>query len=268
MPSCHYFEMLTMPGRGVDAENDFFTYTGLHAFLENLSRGCSVFPLGAWTGQPGVILRHDVDLDLCAAERVAEIEAKVGVRASFFCMTTAETYNVSSPSGRAIIRRIHDVGGEIALHFDPTVYGDASAMAMAAAAAREADALEQITGSKVRSVSLHNPSITGEYPVFEGWQNAYDPRIFSPRTYLSDSRMLFSSDPVTFLAQATERTFQLLLHPMHYSPDGRRYPAAMLSYVRDMVGRVDAVFRVNTAYQEHVGDRIFHHLAAAAATWQ
>ena len=46
-----------------------------------------------------VILRHDVDLSLDAALRMAELEAEAGAAATYFLMTSSVFYNLSSEEG-------------------------------------------------------------------------------------------------------------------------------------------------------------------------
>ena len=51
----------------------------------------------------------------------------------------------------------------------------------------ECKILEEITEESIVSISLHNPSISGEYPLFEGYFNAYSEELFSDDRYISDS---------------------------------------------------------------------------------
>ncbi|TAN66055.1 MAG: hypothetical protein EPN20_07340 [Magnetospirillum sp.] len=247
------------------AEENLFTYAGIFRLLADTARKIAIFPIRDWSGQPGIILRHDVDLDVEPALRFAHREAAAGLRASFFFLTTAETYNVSGANCRAMLREIDHLGMEVGLHFDPTIHGGIGPEEMEAAARREAAILEDIIGREVRSISLHNPSISGLYPLFPGWRNAYDPAIFSPDRYLSDSRMTFQSDPASFFADAAHQTYQLLLHPLHYSNDGVGYPTPMTDYVIRSALKVDAIFQVNSTYAGQVGGRFLHRLAEALA---
>lgn len=82
---------------------------------------------------PGtVILRHDVDLSLDAALRLAEVEADAGAAATYFLMTRSEFYNLDSQSGEDAVDRLRRLGHRVGLHavwpyvdrddrFDPVV---------------------------------------------------------------------------------------------------------------------------------------------------
>ncbi len=247
-------------------DGSIFSYRGVRRFLGDLHGRFGIFPLRHWSSQPGVILRHDVDLDLDAALQLAREEAEVGVAASFFLLTTAETYNLSARESRRKVQEMDSLGAEIGLHFDPTVY-DGDDAGLPREVRREADVIEQLIGRRVDSVSLHNPSVRGRYPLFAGFRNAYDPAIFSRDRYLSDSRMQFWTDPRTFFEGARTGTYQLLLHPMHYSQDGGPYPAPMVRYLCAATQSVERIFRVNETFREAVGDRFVRHVAAAAAHW-
>jgi hypothetical protein len=244
-----------------------FSYRGLRDMLIELKSRYAVFPLREWKGQPGVILRHDIDLDLEPALKMAVLENEIGAHATFFVMTTAESYNPASPRNRKRLRSIVELGGKIGLHFDPSLYTGADNEELSRAAKNEAEILEAILGREVCSISLHNPSVSGQFPLFEGWRNAYDPLIFSPDRYLSDSRMTFRADPREFLREASGRTFQLLLHPMHYSDDGEEYPAPMIETARRHCEALAQDFGVNSSFRHSVGGNFLAHVARSAQAW-
>jgi hypothetical protein len=67
--------------------------------------------------EPGtVLLRHDVDLSLDAALRMAELEAEAGAAATYFLLTRSEFYNLDSASGVRAIERLRDLGHRVGLH--------------------------------------------------------------------------------------------------------------------------------------------------------
>ena len=240
-----------------------FSSAKIADFLTSNKSKVDIFPLREWHGQPGVILRHDVDLDLAPAHALARLEAEVGVLSTFFILVTAHTYNPASQKNRALLRQMVELGFEIGLHFDPMIYGSLGADALASAVRREAKFLSEIVGANVESVSLHNASLQKKYYLFDGWKNAYDPRIFAPDVYLSDSGMIFRSDPTAFVEKAKEKTIQLLLHPLHYSEDGQGYSGAMIYYFENMIADVDKIFSVNSGYLEVAGDGLFRMLMHA-----
>ena len=63
-----------------------------------------------------VILRHDVDLSLDAALRMAELEADAGARATYFLMTGSVFYNLGSHEGESAIARLRELGHRVGLH--------------------------------------------------------------------------------------------------------------------------------------------------------
>jgi hypothetical protein len=227
---------------------NFFSYDGIRNFLCELAKKSTLLRLRDWEGQPGIILRHDIDLDVELAVNLARLEMEVGVRSSVFVMTTGETYNPNSKSVRNFLKWLNNNDFEIGLHFDPTVYGTEDEMLLASYADQEAAVLEAIVGSPVRSISLHNPSLSGSRPLFSGWKNAYDPQIFGPDIYLSDSRMVIKHDPTTFFEAAKFKTMQLLLHPMHFSESGQGYPEPMLAHLRRCSNRLADLFSVNDTF--------------------
>jgi hypothetical protein len=67
--------------------------------------------------EPGtVLLRHDVDLSLDAALRMAELEAEAGAAATYFLLTRSEFYNLDSASGVRAIEHLRDLGHRVGLH--------------------------------------------------------------------------------------------------------------------------------------------------------
>ena len=67
--------------------------------------------------QPGeIFLRHDVDLVLDAAVRMAELEAERGVTATYFLMTRSVFYNLASLEGEATLERLRGLGHAVGLH--------------------------------------------------------------------------------------------------------------------------------------------------------
>jgi len=63
-----------------------------------------------------LLLRHDVDISLDAALRLAELEAEAGARATYFLMTESVFYNLASAEGERALPRLRELGHSVGLH--------------------------------------------------------------------------------------------------------------------------------------------------------
>jgi len=238
--------------------NSFFSYAGYISFLKKLKSIGKVSCFNCYDQTTSFILRHDVDLDLRFALKLAEIEFDEKLKSTFFILTTAETYNILSSCNRTIIQTISDMGFEIGLHFDPTVYPDLKDEQLINTMALEATILESISLKKVNSVSLHNPSIHGLYPSFPGYLNAYDPPFFFNDNYISDSRMEFRGKNInTFIEEGRTRMIQINLHPMHYQENESEYVNILYKHIISYINSIDDNFKSkNSTYLSQFKGRL------------
>ncbi|MFQ5575670.1 MAG: hypothetical protein ACE5G8_01640 [Anaerolineae bacterium] len=65
--------------------------------------------------QPLIVLRHDVDRAPAAALRMAQLEARLGMRASYYFRTTRAVFKAP------IIARLHRLGHEVGYHYEVLV---------------------------------------------------------------------------------------------------------------------------------------------------
>lgn len=237
-----------------------FKYSELEAFLRHIKERYPISPLGSWDGSNAIILRHDIDLSIQRAYMMALIEKRCGVESTYLVMTTNSAYNPMSIRNRQVLSKISDLGFEVGLHFDPSVYPDMGRREIERKVDLEAEIVSSITGKEVRSLSLHNPSISEHYPIFPKFKNAYDKRISSPDRYLSDSLMIFCEDVYDFVKRVDNHPVQLVLHPLHYSEEGYSYGDIFYFYMRDYVKHIDAMFRVNHTYDKEVDPDIFTYI--------
>ncbi len=162
---------------------------------------CAFFGEGPQPGQ--IFVRHDVDLSLDAAVRMAEREAESGVAATYFLMTRSVFYNLDSPEGVAAITRLRVLGHRIGLH---AVYPEAALD----------ERFEQV-------IAWHNPDPEYMTAPVTGVINVMEDRYFSPATYRSDSNQHWrSGDPREELRAGAFPWLQLLVHPEIWAfPGGR-----------------------------------------------
>ncbi len=227
-----------------------FKYTEYKRFLKYTRSIAPIFSFSSWKNGPGVILRHDIDLSLESSLLLAQAEAELKVEATYFILVTSPLYNCLSSSGQNRIREIQSLGFEIGLHFDLSLYQNPFLELE-----KEVGILSNIIRRSVRSISLHNPSVTGRYPIFDGYINAYDKKFFSPDAYLSDSRMIFRQSPYEFVKQAPCKLIQLALHPFHFTETGESYLGITRRLVLDFVDCADGILKVNSTYQDVAGKK-------------
>ena len=141
-----------------------------------------------------LILRHDVDLSLAAAVRLAEVEAEAGAWSTWFVMTRSVFYNLDSHEGDAAIERLRALGHRVAHH---AVWPDV-------------DLDERF----VPVVAWHNPDPEYMQRPIDGATNVMTPPFFDPAHYRSDSNQHWRSGcPHEDLARGEPSWLQLLTHP-------------------------------------------------------
>jgi hypothetical protein len=148
-----------------------------------------------------VLLRHDVDLSLDAALRLARLERERGATATYFLMTESVFYNLSSPHGRAALAELRDLGHAVALH---AVYPRAS----------RDDRFDAV-------LAWHNPDAAYVHEPVSGFVNVMQPPWFTKGRYRSDSNQHWREGcPHEELERGAFPWLQLLVHPEIWVYDG------------------------------------------------
>ena len=165
-----------------------------------------------------LLLRHDVDLSLDAAVRMAELEASSGAQATYFLMTQSVFYNLASHEGERALERLRELGHRVGLH---AVYPRA-----------------ELDGRFDPVVAWHNPDPEFMSAPIEGAINVMEPPWFSRETYRSDSNQHWRSGcPHEELHGGAFPWLQLLTHPEIWAYAGgrmRETMSAMLDAEREL----------------------------------
>ena len=232
-----------------------FTYEEYERFIEHARNIAPICALRDWKGKNGIILRHDVDFDVESARRLSLVEKKMEVPSTYFVMASNRYYNPLFPSNSKLLLALARDGFEVGLHFDPSIYGNIPASELEEKMKLECSILESAIGEPIESVSLHNPSLSGQYPMFKGYHNAYSTEIFSDENYMSDSCMGFrGKDPYEFVKKASKMPLQMVFHPMHWSEKGDDYIDYFTNYILELTDYMDDTMRVNQKYKELIGN--------------
>ena len=157
-----------------------------------------------------LFLRHDVDLSLDAALRMAEVEAEAGAQATYFLMTESVFYNLSSREGTSAIKGLRDLGHWVGVH---AVYPDA-----------------QLDDRFEAVVAWHNPDPEYMSAPVRGAINVMGERYFDPSTYRSDSNQRWRHGcPHEELRAGAFPWLQLLAHPEVWVYEGATMGQTMRS---------------------------------------
>ena len=151
-----------------------------------------------------LFLRHDIDLSLDAALRMAELEHELGATATYFLMTESVFYNLASTEGKEAIDRLRALGHRVGLH---AVYPRAE--------------LDQRFDPVV---AWHNPEPAYMSVPLGGPINVMEGRYFDRASYRSDSNQHWRSGcPHEALETGAFPWLQLLVHPEIWA-----YPGATM----------------------------------------
>jgi hypothetical protein len=157
-----------------------------------------------------LFVRHDVDLSLDAALRMAELEADAEVSATYFLMTQSVFYNLASPEGLRALNRLRELGHSVGLHavwpgaelderFDPVV-------------------------------AWHNPDPDYMSEPLDGVVNVMQAPFFDPDHYRSDSNQQWRYGcPHEGLDRGEFEWLQLLTHPEIWVYPGNTMRETMIS---------------------------------------
>lgn len=157
-----------------------------------------------------IFLRHDVDLSLDAALRIAELEAQAEARATYFLMTQSVFYNLASPEGTRAINRLRELGHSVGLH---AVWPGAETD----------DRFDPV-------VAWHNPDPDYMSQPVDGLVNVMQGPWFDPDHYRSDSNQHWRHGcPHEQLARAEFTWLQLLTHPEIWAYPGDSMRETMLA---------------------------------------
>lgn len=136
-----------------------------------------------------IILRHDVDTQLDVATKMAEIEYKAGIRATYFIRLHSHSYNLMCIKDYRKIRDILDLGHEIGLHYETDFYNIIDPKKSNKSWIEfEANIIENVIANKIKTICPHEPTRTKTFHI-DGlsYIQAYDPEIFLNYKYISDS---------------------------------------------------------------------------------
>jgi hypothetical protein len=204
-----------------------------------------------------VLWRHDVDISVHRALKLARIEYEQGVSSTYFLMLHSTFYNVLELGIIEKIREIIALGHNIGLHFDPSFYGNRinSLAELNNCLHQEKEILQHLSGGSVQAFSWHNPTV-GEWlsmdeDRYSGMINAYGRTLRNRYAYISDSNGIWRHLRLQDVLESGDAAkLQVLTHPEWWQ-DIPMFPRERV--FRAVEGRAMAVMRQNDALLAEFG---------------
>jgi hypothetical protein len=207
--------------------------------------------------EPFVLWRHDIDVSIHRALKIAQIEKEEGVNSTFFIMLGSEFYNIFE---KDIMKRLIDIqlmGHQIGLHFscdlrDIKNHGDLEHLVI-----QEKNILETfLERDVVKAVSFHNPNLAMDKVnlranVIGGLINTYGQKLVDNCGYVSDSNGYWRYERLMDVILGRKYSkLQVLTHPVWW-------PAEVMSpkdrIMRCVQGRAEFVNKFYDEMLEKLG---------------
>lgn len=181
-----------------------------------------------------LLIRHDVDVSIEHAHKIATIENEFGWTSVYFILLSSPFYNTLDPQNVKRLREMVAMGHEVAVHLEIEANVN-----LQQKAENEAKILQNITGQKVKLISFHRPSANAaefnfEDYRFNGFHHTYEKRFFHDIGYISDSRGAWHyGRPLDHQSVKNGTALQFLTHPIWWtSNEGEQTPRDKLQIFR------------------------------------
>lgn len=176
-----------------------------------------------------VYWRHDVDLCLKKALKIAEIERKNQIRATYFIRLQSPFYNIFSDQAQKLILKINQLGHQLGLHFEENISTNRQKIQINQKVKKNLQILK--THFKIgQAISFHRPHPKLRNKKFKNFISTYEPAFFSQTKYLSDSRGYWQENcPCQWLgSRKLPNNVQILTHPVWWSRSSKQSPCQHL----------------------------------------
>ena len=206
-----------------------------------------------------LVLRHDIDYCLEYAIPLAEMEAERNMQSSFYVLLRSEFYNPASNKSLGVIRYLRDLGHDIGLHFDASLYQQ-DIESLNRACAKECSELECLIDQNVTTVSFHRPTkaFIGMNSLLGGRLHSYQPCFFNDMGYCADSQGRFRyGHPLKHEKVQKRQALQLVTHPVWWYAERAEDPISRIrSFLADKSQLLsDEMAKNSIPYQQHLKDK-------------
>ena len=186
-----------------------FSYDSYFDILNmGIQNGCNIF------------LRHDVDVSIDKALKLAEMESNRKIKATYYILLTSPFYNALSPENIQKIKMIKELGHGIGLHYDLSVKDKMTPEDVKNEIMIQYGLLlHHLDHLPSASVTFHKPvtgvDATNEIINLLNMEEIYCPNYDAKYKYISDSGHNWREDPVEALMKYDH--VHINTHPVWYN---------------------------------------------------
>ena len=173
-----------------------------------------------------LLLRHDVDVSVCRALRMAELEHLEGVCSTYCFLLHSSFYNLLDKDIVKKVKTIAGYGHHIGLHFYPgwydIQYHKMQYDSLVHKLCIEKKILEELFECSIEMFSFHNPEegdfIHCEEDEIGDMVNCYGKYFKQNYDYISDSNGYWRFERLLDFLARNHNAAQILLHPVWWTP--------------------------------------------------
>ncbi|MDD2696648.1 MAG: hypothetical protein PHE52_00620 [Candidatus Pacebacteria bacterium] len=183
-----------------------------------------------------IYLRHDIDISPDNAIKLARIENKYGIKATYLYLLHDIFYNVLENKVLRDIKEINKLGHQIGLHFDFDLINNKSKIKNPKRMINEDLSLfKNILGRDINIVSFHNPSVSrlavGNIKS-ENFINVYADEYTKNIKYLSDSLQVWKEGCLCRIIEKEKYDkMHFLIHPFLWNKKSSSLPVISDDYI-------------------------------------
>tara|TARA_B100001093_G_C26832549_1_gene1016794 strand:- start:887 stop:1699 length:813 start_codon:yes stop_codon:yes gene_type:complete len=175
-----------------------------------------------------LIMRHDIELNLDRALKLAEIENEFNISSTYFLLPSSD-YNIFEEIEINKIREIIKLGHDIGLHYDLELISKYSNNPKKIVM-QIIKILEEFYKIKIHAISSHMPMRSKKILQLPNIINTYDPKYFQQIKYLSDSNQAWREGDIISNIRKYDK-IHLLMHENCWSENGLHFGMIILNDV-------------------------------------
>jgi hypothetical protein len=195
-----------------------------------------------------ILWRHDIDISINRGLRLAQINAELGIKSTFFLSLHSQFYNLFEKNQIKKLIEINNFGHDIGLHFDTSVYQIKNRINLETFIAHEKEVVSNLLNLKLVAISFHNPSesdLRFEDESYSELINTYSKKLKDEVEYCSDSNGYWKYKKLEdVILSNSPKSLQVLIHPEwwqeNFEPPRTRIHRAVYGRARQCMSANDS----------------------------